>query len=78
MYRCSPDGPAARRGIHGMAIPHATNAAPGPSGEQPIGQRPFSLLAALCPRAKALRALAPRPRLAKNEKIPAAMHVLIY
>ena len=54
------------RGIHEMAIPYATKAEPGPPGEQTIRQRPFSLLAALCPRAKALRALAPRPRLAKN------------
>ncbi|MBN13057.1 MAG: hypothetical protein CMI17_08710, partial [Opitutaceae bacterium] len=53
-------------GIHEMAIPYATKAEPGPLGGQTIKQRPFSLLAAFCPIAKALRALAPRPRLAKN------------
>ncbi len=37
-------------------------------GANPSGQRPFSRLAALQPRAKALRALAPRLRLAKREK----------
>lgn len=53
-------------GIHEMAIPYATQAEPGPPGDQTIRQRPFSLLAGFCPRAKALRTLAPRPRLAKN------------
>lgn len=55
-------------GIHGVAIPHELNVVPRPSEQQPFGQHAFSPWTALRPRAKALRALAPRPRLVQDEK----------
>ncbi|BET68095.1 hypothetical protein ASA1KI_30130 [Opitutales bacterium ASA1] len=53
------------RGIPVGAIPAGRNAADGPFPGKPSGRQRSAPRAALCPRAKALRALAPRTRLAR-------------
>jgi len=65
-------------GIHGMAIPHSPNTAPGPSDRKPIRAAGYYALSCVTDQGQGQRALAPHPHPCPKQNILAAIRILTY